>query len=106
MKQNAQKGYDILCHLKHPVMEAEASIAKNYHHHHLLWGVGGYPRGFKGSEIPLEARIISLVDVYDALRSKRPYKPEFDYEKTMSDMLDGGKRTAPSHFDSEFISIF
>jgi putative two-component system response regulator len=44
--------------------------------------------------------------VYDALRSKRPYKPEFDQEKTLSIMLDGDGRTDPSHFDPELIDIF
>jgi putative two-component system response regulator len=103
MKQHAQNGYDILCHSKHPIMEAAASIARN---HHERWGGGGYPRGLKGTEIPIEARITSLVDVYDALRSKRPYKPEFDQKKTMSIMLDGDGRTEPSHFDPELVSIF
>ena len=45
------------------------------------------------------------VDVYDALRSKRPYKSEFDQEKTLSIMLDGDGRTDPSHFDPELINI-
>ncbi|MFT4652860.1 MAG: putative two-component system response regulator [Patiriisocius sp.] len=103
MEQHAQNGYDILCHSKHPIMQAAANIARN---HHERWDGGGYPRGIKGTEIPIEARITSLVDVYDALRSKRPYKPEFDQEKTLSIMLDGDGRTQPSHFDPELITIF
>jgi putative two-component system response regulator len=103
MKQHAQNGYDILRHSTHPVMEVAANIARN---HHERWSGGGYPRGLQGTEIPIEARITSLVDVYDALRSKRPYKPEFDQEKTMSIMLDGDGRTDPSHFDPELMSIF
>jgi putative two-component system response regulator len=43
--------------------------------------------------------------VYDALRSKRPYKPAFDQEKTLSIMLQGDGRTEPSHFDPEMIDI-
>ncbi|MFT4579535.1 MAG: putative two-component system response regulator, partial [Nitrospinales bacterium] len=61
--------------------------------------------GIKGKEIPIEARITALVDVYDALRSKRPYKPEFDQKKTLSIMLDGDGRTDPSHFDPDLINI-
>jgi putative two-component system response regulator len=102
MKQHAQNGYDILSHSKQPVMQAAANIARN---HHERWDGGGYPRGLKGTEIPIEARITALADVYDALRSKRPYKAEFDQEKTLSIMLDGDGRTDPSHFDPELINI-
>jgi len=102
MKQHAQNGYDILSHSKHPIMQVAANIALN---HHERWDGGGYPRGIQGTEIPIEARITALVDVYDALRSKRPYKPEFDQEKTLSIMLDGDGRTDPSHFDPELINI-
>ncbi|MFT7673568.1 MAG: putative two-component system response regulator [Gammaproteobacteria bacterium] len=102
MKQHAQNGYEILSSSKHPVMQAAASIARN---HHERWDGGGYPRGLKGTEIPIEARITALVDVYDALRSKRPYKPEFDQQKTLSIMLDGDGRTDPSHFDPKLINI-
>lgn len=103
MKQHAQNGYDILSHSKYPIMQIAADIARN---HHERWDGGGYPRGIKGTEIPIAARITALVDVYDALRSKRPYKPEFDQEKTLSIMLDGDGRTDPSHFDPDLINIF
>jgi putative two-component system response regulator len=103
MKQHAQNGYDILFRSKHPVMHAAADIARS---HHERWDGSGYPRGLKGTQIPIEARITALVDVYDALRSKRPYKPEFDQEKTLSIMLDGDGRTDPSHFDPELINVF
>jgi putative two-component system response regulator len=102
MKQHAQIGYDILSHSKHPVMQAAANIARN---HHERWDGGGYPRGISGTEIPIEARIAGLADVYDALRSKRPYKEAFDHEKTLSIMLNGDGRTDPSHFDPELLDI-
>jgi putative two-component system response regulator len=102
MKQHTQIGYDILSHSQHPVMKAAANIARN---HHERWDGGGYPRGIKGTEIPIEARIAGLVDVYDALRSKRPYKEAFDQEKTLSIMLNGDGRTDPSHFDPKLLDI-
>ncbi len=103
MKQHPENGYRILSSSKHPVMLCAANIARG---HHERWDGGGYPRGLKGTEIPIEARITALADVFDALRSKRPYKPAFDQEKTLSIMLDGDGRTDPSHFDPELLEIF
>ena len=103
MKQHAENGHRILLSSKHPVMLSAANIALG---HHERWDGGGYPRGLKGAEIPIEARITSLGDIYDALRSKRPYKPAFEHEKTLSIMLEGDGRTDPSHFDPELLDFF
>jgi PAS domain S-box-containing protein len=55
--------------------------------HHEKWNGTGYPRGLKGEEIPLAARIFSVVDVWDALRSDRPYRPAWSKEKAMEYIL-------------------
>ena len=75
------------------------NIAK---YHHERWDGTGYPEGLKGEEIPLEARIMALADVYDALRSKRPYKEAFSVEKSIEIMREG----IGTQFDPELASIF
>lgn len=64
-----------------PRMAMAADIARN---HHEKFNGTGYPRGISGEEIPLAARIVSIVDVYDALRQKRVYKPSFSHQKGKS----------------------
>lgn len=57
--------------------------------HHERWDGTGYPDGLKGEEIPLCARIMAVVDVYDALRSKRVYKPPFPHDESCATILEG-----------------
>ena len=103
MKGHAAMGANILGNSKSPYLKMAAEIALN---HHESWDGGGYPSGLKGEAIPLSARIMNICDVYDALRSKRPYKPAFDHLKTMDIIMHGDGRTDPKHFDPIILGIF
>ncbi len=61
-------------------------VAKIVRHHHEKWNGRGYPDGLAGQEIPLESRIITVADVYDAIRSDRPYRPKMERHKVMEIM--------------------
>jgi putative two-component system response regulator len=103
MKGHAAMGAKILGNSKSPYLKMGAEIALN---HHERWDGGGYPGGKNGEEIPLAARIMNICDIYDALRSKRPYKAAFDHEKTMDIISNGDGRTQPEHFDPDIFSVF
>jgi HD-GYP domain-containing protein (c-di-GMP phosphodiesterase class II)/ABC-type amino acid transport substrate-binding protein len=82
-------------------------VAKNISlYHHERWDGTGYPFGLKGEDIPIEARIVAIADVYDALRSKRPYKKSFTHEQSMKIITMGDERTSPIHFDPKVLDIF
>lgn len=71
-------------------------------YHHERWDGNGYPMGLSGTEIPLEARIMSIVDVYDALTSKRPYKEPFSHEKACAIIAEG----RGNQFDPDLVDEF
>jgi putative two-component system response regulator len=75
-------------------------------HHHERWDGTGYPDRLAGDAIPLSARIMAVADVYDALRSGRPYKPGLDHAEAVRVMLHGDDRTSPTHFDPWVLEAF
>jgi HD-GYP domain-containing protein (c-di-GMP phosphodiesterase class II) len=75
--------------------------------HHEKWNGSGYPAGLKGEAIPLAARIVAVVDVYDALRAPRPYKPGLSHEAACRVLFDGDERTHPEEqFDPALLALF
>ena len=100
MQQHVRIGYQIMNDsMATPLTRLGAEIAL-YHHEH--WDGGGYPQGLKGTEIPLSGRIAAICDVYDALRSVRPYKPAWSAENTLAFFLEH----SGSHFDPELVAVF
>ena len=85
------------------ILEAENKIIQNIAlYHHEKWNGSGYPKGLKGKNIPFEARVVSIVDCYDALRSKRVYKEE----KTHEEVIGILKEESGKSFDPDILNIF
>lgn len=103
MKSHAALGGKLLRGTDSPYLVMGAEIAGG---HHERWDGGGYPAGLAGEAIPISARIMNICDQYDALRSKRPYKPAFSHEKTLEIITVGDGRTLPSHFDPAVLDVF
>jgi response regulator RpfG family c-di-GMP phosphodiesterase len=70
--------------------------------HHEKWDGSGYPDRISGEEIPLSARLVALADVYDALRSKRVYKPGLSHNTAVLTMTEA----SPGHFDPALLDVF
>ncbi|AHF02068.1 chemotaxis protein CheY [Thiomicrospira aerophila AL3] len=105
MKTHAQRGHDILASAAKSMgsyggyLEMAKAIAIS---HHEKWDGSGYPNGLAGNDIPLAGRLMAIADVYDALRSSRPYKKGFDHEQTLTIM----KEMSEKHFDPELFACF
>ncbi|HLF57223.1 MAG TPA: HD domain-containing phosphohydrolase, partial [Thermoanaerobaculia bacterium] len=85
--------------LRRGFLDMAAEIAYS---HHERWDGGGYPRGLAGTATPLVARIVAVVDAYDAITSPRPYKPSHPHEEALRRIVsDRG-----SHFDPQLVDAF
>lgn len=103
-----QEEWEIMC--KHPVVAYELLSPIDYlrpaldipYCHHEKWDGSGYPRGLKGEQIPLAARIFAFADVWDALTSDRPYRPAWTKRKATAYI----HQQAGIHFDPKVLSVF
>ncbi len=99
MKTHAEIGFNILKGSKRKVLQAAAIVA---YEHHEKWDGSGYPRGLKGKEIHIYARITAIADVFDALGSDRVYKKAWADEKIFTFLLEGKNM----HFDPVLLNLF
>jgi putative two-component system response regulator len=99
MKTHAEIGRRILSDTKIPLLDMGAEVAGG---HHERWDGGGYPAGLKGEAIGIEARIVAIVDVYDALTHKRCYKPAWPEEEAIAHI----QSQTGSHFDPDLVDLF
>ena len=98
MKKHARSGYNILSRIEDPLFDLAAQIALT---HHEKWDGSGYPLGLSGTDIPLESRIVAICDVFDALKSSRPYKEAYSFDRAFEII----KNDAGTHFDPEIVEV-
>ncbi len=99
MKEHTKIGKTILSQKETPLLKLAAEIAYT---HHEKYNGEGYPRGLKAEEIPLSGSIVAVIDVFDALLSKRPYKEAFSLEKALQII----KNNSGIHFNPEVVECF
>jgi putative two-component system response regulator len=97
MRKHPQFAYDMLYPIEYLRAALDIPLC-----HHEKWDGTGYPRGLKGEEIPLAARIFAIVDVWDALTSNRPYRPAWSKEAALNFIREQSGR----HFDPQVADLF
>jgi response regulator RpfG family c-di-GMP phosphodiesterase len=98
MRSHAELGHRLLSHPEFPVMQAAAEVA---YHHHERWDGTGYPQGLAGEAIPLVGRIVALVDVFDALLSRRAYKEAWPLPQVVEEL----RRLRGTHLDPTLVDL-
>lgn len=104
MKQHPVQGAEIIETIQKSTTEhAFLQHAKTFAlYHHEKWNGSGYPYGLKGEDIPLQGRLMAVVDVYDALVSERSYKKQMSHEEAAQIIIE----ESGSHFDPHLVEIF
>ena len=97
MRKHPQLAYDMLYPIEylHPALVIPLN-------HHEKWDGTGYPRGLKGEEIPIAARLFAVVDVWDALTSDRPYRPAWSEDEALTYI----REQSGKHFDPQVVELF
>lgn len=98
VRQHPQLGYDLVA----PVADLDPRVRQAVLHHHEKFQGGGYPKGLKGHSIPLFARIVAIADVYDALTSPRPFRPQINPYEAVRILLSN----TDNQFDPEILAVF
>ena len=96
MRQHPQIGAEILDRSSSTLIQLARSVAL---YHHERWDGSGYPAGISGEAIPIEARIVAVADVYDALTNKRPYKEAWSVEAAIAEI----ESQSGKHFDPQVV---
>lgn len=99
IKSHSVIGYRMLDGSPWPLIQCAARIALS---HHECWDGSGYPQGLAGETIPLDARIVAVADVYDALMSQRAYKPAWEEDLVIAEM----RRLRETKFDPAILDLF
>ncbi|HKT45785.1 MAG TPA: HD-GYP domain-containing protein [Gaiellaceae bacterium] len=99
MKRHTLIGFELLAHSGDGMLDLAATIALS---HHERWNGAGYPQGLRGEEIPIEARIAAVADVFDALTRPRSYRPRMDAD----DAIDVILAESGCHFDPQVAAAF
>lgn len=100
MKRHTTNGAQVLGDSPHLSLARQISL-----HHHENFDGSGYPNKLAGEDIPLEARIVRLMDVYDALRSKRHYKASITHGNSIKILTEGDHRVLPGNFDPDLLDL-
>ena len=99
IERHTEAGYRLLTGSGNDLLELAATIARS---HHERWDGSGYPYGLAGEEIPLEGRIVAVADVFDALTSDRPYRPELTPDEAREHIA----AEAGTAFDPRVVAAF
>lgn len=99
IKSHSLIGHRMLDGSPWPLIQCAARIALS---HHECWDGSGYPQGLAGEEIPIDARIVAVADVYDALMSQRAYKPAWEEDVVIAEM----RRLRETKFDPAILDLF
>lgn len=99
MRRHCLIGHKMLSWGEHPIMKMAASIALS---HHERWDGSGYPFKLRGPSIPVESRLVSVIDTYDAMRMRRSYKPAMSHDEAIDKLLNDDDRAA-GQFDPQML---